>query len=377
MRILHVYKTYFPESQGGLEETIRQICRSTTARGVENRVLTLYPGRGERIVEREEATVVRYRQHLEVASCGMSASALAAFKRQASWADVVHYHFPWPFADVMHFAAGIRAPTVLTYHSDVVRQKTLMRVYSPLMHRFLRSVSSVVATSPNYFVSSDVLQGISEKVEVIPIGLDESTYPQLDPAVVDELEAEVGRDFFLFVGVLRYYKGLHILLDALAGTDLPVVVAGSGPVETELKAHVRRLGLRNVAFLGHVSDVRKVALLHLSRAVVFPSYLRSEAFGVTLVEGAMFGKPLISTEIGTGTSYVNVHGETGLVVPPGDSKDLRGAMAELAADDQRVAEMGAASRHRYEDFFTGDVMGARYLDLYERVLSGPSQTVRS
>ncbi|WP_162622809.1 glycosyltransferase [Salinisphaera orenii] len=125
--MLHVYKTYFPATQGGLEETIRQSARATTAQGVSNRVLTLCPGRRERVVEREEATVVCYRKHLEVASCGMSLSALAAFRREAREADIVHYHFPWPFADLMHLLGAVEVPTVVTYHSDIVRQRTLGR----------------------------------------------------------------------------------------------------------------------------------------------------------------------------------------------------------------------------------------------------------
>lgn len=368
LRVLHVYKTYFPESDGGLEETIRQICRATTGLGVENRILTLVGPGGVGTWERDEARVLGYRKNLEIASCGMSLSALLDFHRQARAVDVVHYHFPWPFADLMHFWGRVETPTVITYHSDVVRQRVLMVLYRPLMRRFLGRVDRIVTTSPNYFASSEVLQKMSEKVEVVPIGLDPDTYRSPEANRLARLEYQVGRDFFLFVGVLRYYKGLHILLDAVAGTDIPVVIAGTGPIERELKAHANRLGLCNVVFLGRVSDSDKAALYTLSRAVVFPSYLRSEAFGVTLIEGAMFGKPLISTEIGTGTSYVNVHGETGLVVPPGDSKDLRGAMVSLGTDGDMAARMGAAARARYLHNFTADRMGERYYALYERLV---------
>jgi rhamnosyl/mannosyltransferase len=232
------------------------------------------------------------------------------------------------------------------------------------MRRFFARMDSIVTTSPNYFASSRVLQAFSEKVEVIPIGLEEASYPALDPAVVKELEEAVGSGFFLFVGALRYYKGLNILLDAIAGTDLPVVIAGAGSAEPELRAKQRELGLTNVRFLGHVSNAEKVALYDLARAVVFPSHLRSEAFGVTLVEGAMYGKALISTEIGTGTSYVNVHEETGLIVPPADSKGLREAMRRLAGDAELAAQMGTKARERFERLFTASRMGERYAQLY-------------
>ena len=233
----------------------------------------------------------------------------------------------------------------------------------------LGKMACIVSTSQNYVVTSDTLGRYSEKVEIIPIGLDDQSYPDAGDKLIELTKEKVGEDFFLFIGVLRYYKGLHILLDAIRDTDLQVVIVGAGPVEQELRQHVQRLKLHNVRFMGYVEDDEKVALIKLSRAIVFPSYLRSEAFGVTLLEGAMYGKPLISTEIGTGTSYVNMHDETGFVVPPADPKRLREAMETLDEDDELAAQMGKAARKRYEQLFTGKLMGQRYAELYERLLS--------
>ena len=147
---------------------------------------------------------------------------------------------------------------------------------------------------------------------------------------------------------------------------------GSGPVEAELRQQAGRLGLDNVIFAGFVSDREKMALFRLCRAVVFPSYLRAEAFGVTLLEGAMSARALISAEVGSGTSHVNIQGETGLVVPPGDSRVLRQAMDELHSHPAKARLMGANARKRYEQLFTGDRMGERYADAYRRVLASQS-----
>ena len=106
--------------------------------------------------------VTRARAHLSPASTPISFSALAQFRRAVAWADVVQYHFPWPFGDVLHFAAGVRVPALVTYHSDIVRQRLLMPVYAPLMHRFLGSMQAIVATSPNYMASSSVLARLRE-----------------------------------------------------------------------------------------------------------------------------------------------------------------------------------------------------------------------
>ena len=256
----------------------------------------------------------------------------------------------------------------MTYQSDVVRQRFVRPFYTPLMHRFLGSMRRIVATSQQYADSSAVLRRYREKVEVIGLGLDPSSYPQPSADCLARWKAQVGQDFFLFVGVLRYYKGLHVLLEACAGTDLPVVIAGDGPLAGELRAQARALGLTRVHFTGAVGEEDKAALFTLCKAVVFPSHLRSEAFGVTLLEGALHGKPLISCEIGTGSSYVNADGASGLVVPPQDPPAFRAAMRALAGDDARCAALGRGARERFDTLFTAEKMALSYARLYRELL---------
>ena len=369
MRVLHFYKTYFPDSVGGVEQVIRQMCVGTGRLGITNQVLSLSRDRRLEPFDYEGHTVHRVPLNFELASNAVSVQAIGQLARMAAEADVVHYHFPWPFMDLAHFLARIDKPTVVTYHSDIVRQKALLKLYQPLKHRFLESVDTIVATSPNYLASSAVLDRYRDKTRVITFGLDKSSYPEPDQARLDHWRARVGPKFFLFVGVLRYYKGLHILLDAVAGTDYPVVIVGAGPIEAELKAHAERLGLKRVQFVGAVDDLDKAALLKLCYAVAFPSHLRSEAFGISLLEGAMYGKPMISSEIGTGTTYINVHGETGLVVPPSDHEALRAAMTRLWNDPRMAQEMGQRAEARYWQLFTSAQMADNYARLYQELVA--------
>lgn len=369
LRVLHVYRTYFPDPQGGLQEAIRQICLSTRDRGVVPRVFTLSPDPVPAVIHREEADVYRFCQHVEIASSGFSLTALSGFRRLVNWADVVHYHFPWPFADLLHWAGGVTKPTLVTYHSDIVRQQGLLRLYRPLMHRFLRSANRIVATSPAYAESSAVLRHYREKTLVIPLGLDEASYPPVSTEALKRVRAVFGDDFFLFVGVLRYYKGLHDLLAAVRGTSLRVVIAGTGPEEGRLKALARAYGGENVCFAGYVAEHEKTALIAASRGLVFPSNARSEAFGMTLLEGAMMARPLICSELGTGTTYVNRHNETGLVVPPADPIALREAMLKLVADDELTLRLGRDARARFERLFNGRSMGEQYAQLYRELVA--------
>lgn len=364
MRVLHFYRTSFPDTMGGIEQVINQIARGTSKLGVKTDVLSLTPDRVPRTIELDGYLAHRARLDLQIASTGFSASAFLRFSQLAKKADVIHYHFPWPFMDVVHFATNVKKPTVVTYHSDIIRQKYLLKLYRPLKRKFLASMDRIVATSPNYLATSDVLEKFSDKVSVIPIGLDKASYPQLIPDRLQFWRERFGAKFFLFVGLLRYYKGLHILMEAAQGSDYPIVIVGAGPIEQDLKAQAAQLGLRNIYFMGYLPDEDKVALLTLCYGVVFPSHLRSEAFGISLLEGAMYGKPMISSEIGTGTTYINIGNETGLVVPPSDPVALRQAMRYLWEHPGEAADMGRRAEERYWKYFTAERMVRSYVDLY-------------
>ncbi|BAV78329.1 glycosyltransferase family 4 protein [Pseudomonas chlororaphis] len=368
MRVLHFFKTYLPDSVGGIEQVIFQLCESGARQGIEGQVLTLSADPHPAILKLGQHEVHRARLDIQFASTGFSYSVFKQFREMAAEADVVNYHFPWPFMDLVHFMSGMNKPCVATYHSDIIRQRHLLKLYRPLMNRFLGSVDRIVAASPNYLHTSDVLQQFPDKTRVIPYGLDKAGYPQPDSERMARWRQRLGERFFLFVGVMRYYKGLHILLDALKDVDYPVVIVGAGPLEAELHAQAAALGLRNLHFLGRLGDEDKVALLQLSYAIVFPSHLRSEAFGISLLEGAMYGKPMISSEIGTGTSYINIHGETGLVVPPSDPLAFRAAMRQLWDNPGQAAQMGLKAEARYRQLFTADEMGRRWSELYQELL---------
>ncbi|MFM2275390.1 MAG: hypothetical protein RL211_1262 [Pseudomonadota bacterium] len=368
MRILHFYKTSFPDSTGGIEQAIDQLARSTSRLGLEVDVLCLARNPAQP-VKLNGYTVYRAPLDFQIASTGFSVSAISQFARLARRADLIHYHFPWPFMDLVHFVTRLNKPSVLTYHSDIIRQKHLLKLYKPLKAHFLNAVSSIVATSPNYLATSDVLARFKDKVRVIPIGLDQATYPQRSEERLACWHRRFGDRYFVFVGVLRYYKGLHVLLQAAQDTGYPVAIAGAGPLEKELKQHGTKLGMSNVHFLGFLSEEDKMSLIQASLGVVFPSHLRSEAFGISLLEGAMCGKPLISSEIGTGTTFINIHQETGLVVEPGNPVALREAMRTLWNCPEKARIMGAKAYQRYRDLFTADQMAKSYMSLYQELLT--------
>jgi O-antigen biosynthesis rhamnosyltransferase len=369
MKVLHVYKAYLPDSVGGVEKVIEQIALSTKHLGVITEVLTL-----SSLISACQSTkvfgqnVYQCKTNFEFASTPFSLPAISKFKLLSKEADIIHYHFPYPFADLLHFLARVDKPSIVTYHSDIVKQKYLLKIYQPLMHRFLNSATRIVATSPNYLESSNILQRYKKKTDVIPIGLNKESYPVIDQGRLDYWTERYGESFFLYLGVLRYYKGVHVLIEAAINCDCPIIIAGDGPMKKELQEQVKKLNLENVHFVGFVSDENKVALIKLCYAIILPSHLRSEAFGISLLEGAMYGRPMISCEISTGTTYININNKTGLVVPPNDSIALNKAMVYLLDNSKIAKKMGMEAQERYQTYFTAIKMADSYVKTYEKLL---------
>ncbi|EEY9430225.1 glycosyl transferase family 1, partial [Escherichia coli] len=203
MRVLHVYKTYYPDTYGGIEQVIYQLSQGCARRGIAADVFTFSPDKDTGPVAYEDHRVIYNKQLFEIASTPFSLKALKRFKLIKDDYDIINYHFPFPFMDMLHLSARPDARTVVTYHSDIVKQKRLMKLYQPLQERFLSGVDCIVASSPNYVASSQTLKKYLDKTVVIPFGLEQQDV-QHDPQRVAHWRETVGDKFFLFVGTFRY-----------------------------------------------------------------------------------------------------------------------------------------------------------------------------
>lgn len=372
MRVLNTYRTYFPDPPGGLQEAIRQICIATSQISVKNSIFTLSTNCHPKLIESPEASIYRERSWMAPASCDIGGlSAFSTYLRLLKQTDIVHYFHPWPFADVLNILKKSDKPALLTYISDVVRQQYLGALYAPLMWHTLHQMDVIVANCPAYVETSPVLshRSIRDKVKVIPLGIDESSYPKNgDDAIFSRIRVNINEPYFLFLGVLRYYKGIHTLISAAKSLNAKVVIAGSGPESERLKKQVESLGLKNIFFAGQVTNKEKISLIKNCTALILPSHLRSEAYGMVLVEASMMSKPMISCEIGTGTSYVNYHEETGLVVKPENVDEMYEAMQTILENDTLAKTFGKNSRRRYELLFSGPALGQAYKSVYANLI---------
>ena len=366
MRVLHIYKDYYPVL-GGIENHIKMLAEGQVRRGLDVTVLVTHPAAGadERLIE--GVRVVRVKRLATVASTPLSLSLFVRAARTP--VDITHLHFPYPLGEAANLLFGRGKKTVITYHSDVIRQRNMLRFYRPLLWRVLRGADRIIATSPQYIRSSAYLSQLAEKCEVVPLGVPLERFSQVDADQVVALRAQHPGHIVLFVGRLRYYKGLSYLMDAMREVDATLLIAGCGPMETEWRRYAAALPWgERIVFCGEVPDELLPAYYQTCDVFVLPASERSEAFGAVQVEAMAAGKPVVCTELGTGTSFVNENEKTGLVVPARDPVSLSTAINRLLADEELRARLGAAARTRAWAEFSEEVMVDRVIGVYRSLL---------
>ncbi len=371
MRILHVYKDYYPVL-GGIENHVKLLAESQARADDDVTVLVTGASWRTEVEERNGVTVVKAGRLIETASTPLSARL--SWRLFGQRTDITHLHFPYPPGEVSQWPLLRRRATVLTYHSDVVRQQRMLRYYRPAMLRILNRIDRIIVTSPNYLASSEVLRLVAARCKVIPLGIDQTPFRQVSPEVVSSVQERYGDGpWVLFVGVLRYYKGLRYLIDAMQQIPARLLIVGQGPEEPRLREQVAELGLQDkVIFAGAVSDAELPAYYRLASVFCLPASERSEAFGLVQVEALASGLPIVCTELGTGTSYVNKNDESGLVVAPRDSAGLNTALRRLLQDDALRRRLADGARQRAH-LFTAEKMLTEIRTVYEDVLSQRGQ----
>jgi rhamnosyl/mannosyltransferase len=370
LRILHVNKRYAPHI-GGVETVVRQLAEGMAARGHTSTVLCM----AERAFDATHngVRVVALPIAAAIGSAPISSAFVSALKTLAREHDIVHFQFPNPMGEIAwlltrRFIPGIRS--VCTYQSDVLRPAALVPAYTVLARRFLKSCDAIVATSPQYRRTSPILSTLHREIRIIPLGIDSAPFERIPESArirAEQLVSGLPHPRILFVGRLVYYKGVETLLEALALVpDASLVIAGDGPLRTSLASLARSLRVDGrVIFTGSLAEDVYPALFAAADIFVLPSTHRTEAFGIVGLEAMASGLPIVTTELGTATSFYNEHGTTGYVVPPGDVRTLAESLSALAGAVGLRSGMGRSARERVKDFSLSSM-----LDAYEALYVG-------
>jgi glycosyltransferase involved in cell wall biosynthesis len=373
MRILQIGK-FYPPHVGGIEMHLQTLC-ADLRRHAEVKVVVANDDRRLSRTEVDGVDVARMGKLFDVAAAPVCAGMAREIRR--SNADIVHLHTPNPTGAIAYLASRHRGHLIVTWHSDILRQRMLLRLYSPVERIILRLARAIVVTSDNYMRTSRPLEEHWSKCRVIPYGIALDRFGDTQDAAVMAIRRRYGPRIVLAVGRMVYYKGFEYLVRAMARVKATLVLIGDGPLRLALEKQAGALGVADrIAFVGEMQNEAIAPYYRAAEVFVLPSVARTEAFGIVQIEAMASGTPVVNTHLDSGVPSVSVDGATGLTVPPRNPERLAEAIGRLL-DDHGLRNLYArnAQQRAHAQFSSGAMLGS-ILELYREVIDG-GETFRS
>lgn len=369
MTILQLGKFY--PVRGGVERVMFDLTTGLSARGIECDMMCAESvGHGAESALSARSRLITHRTWVKAASTTIAPSMVPRLIRTASHYDIIHVHHPDPMAALALYMSGFKGRVVLHWHSDILKQKKLIRFYLPLQNWLINRADVIIGTSPEYIRNSHAISSLTHKTVCVPIGIRPL---QPDESGAAELRVRYGgRRIIFFMGRLIGYKGVEHLVEAARHLpdDYVVLIGGEGPLHASLQERIDAAGLGGkVVLLGRIPDGKTNAFYTACDVFCLPSVMKTEAFGIVQLEAMSLGKPVIATSIpGSGTAWVNCHGQSGLNVPVASPEAIAEAALAITSDPARYAAFCEGARRRYETEFVFDRMIDRCIDIYSSIL---------
>jgi glycosyltransferase involved in cell wall biosynthesis len=372
LRILQLGKAYPPVNLGGVEVVIELFTKGLNEENYPCDALGVND-KYEFVAEKNVTGGVIYRTKLlkKAFSTLFSIQLISFLNKIKGKYDIIHIHTPDPMAALALYFCRPSCKIVLHWHSDILRQKVLLFFYNPLLHWLVKRADLILATSPNYIEHSSYLKENILKTKVLPIGLN------IEYEIVEkELNIQLTNRYYskkiiFSLGRLAYYKGYeHLILAAnYLPDDYVIVIAGGGNEREYLTKIIIDNDLKDkVLLVGKISESEKVWYFKNCMIFALSSIFKTEAYAIVQVEAMAYGKPVVSTEIaGSGVSWVNMNGESGITVPIKDSKAIAEACLEIMTNEVLYNKYAQGALARYNKCFTRDIMINKLIHFYKHI----------
>ncbi|MBQ3766757.1 MAG: glycosyltransferase [Bacteroidales bacterium] len=364
MKVLQLGKFY--PIRGGVEKVMWDLTGGLSARGIDCDMLCAELEKDEIIHLNGHGRVICLKAWRKMAATMIAPKMVSWLRKHKGEYNIIHVHHPDPMACLALRLSGYKGRVILHWHSDILKQKTLLRFYAPLQRWLIRRADTIVGTTPVYLKESPYLKDVQDKTVALPIGIKPVTFNERIAA--EWKERYPGRKLVVSIGRLVPYKGYGYLVAAAKhlGPDYQVLIVGDGPVRENLEEDIRINGVDgNVKLLGYVEDEEMHALLAACDVFVLSSIMKTEAFGIVQIEAMSLGKPVVATKVPeSGVSWVNADGESGLNVPIKDSEALAKAIRTICTDASLHEKFSKGALERFDRLFTLEGMIDKTIKIY-------------
>lgn len=373
MKVLQVGK-FYPPQKGGMETVLYDLTEDLNKNGVKTDVLCSNVTPHTSIEKIHNYKVVRAANLGMFASTPLSPLMIKYLRELSNDYEIAHIHHPNPTANMALLLSGFKGKVLLHWHSDIIRQKILLKLYKPFLLGMLNRADMIIATSPPYAEHSDMLKEFKHKVRIIPFGLDTEKMNNVDMDLVRRIRDRYqNRKIIFSLGRLAYYKGFEYLIESAKyiPDDHVILIGGTGGLKKKLESMIRKNGLVEKVFLiGSIPSDIISSYFDACDLFVLPSIERSEAFGIVQIEAMYFKKPVVSTNIiGSGVPWVNRDGVTGYVVEPKNAKKMAEAVMKILNDEDIYKKFSANAYKRFVEEFHMSKATEQIMNVYSELMT--------
>lgn len=368
MKILQLGK-FFP-IKGGVEKVMFDLMSGLSAEGVKcDMMCAAIEGKTRTEMLNENSKLILCHTWFKAAATMISPAMVLKLRKICSEYDVIHVHHPDPMACLALFFSGFKGKIILHWHSDILKQRFLLKFFLPLQSWLINCADYIVGTSPVYLSESPYLKSFGYKTKCLPIGVPKMKPDSLKVRYIKE--KYLGKKIVFSLGRLIGYKGFTYLVDAASYLDdnYVILIGGDGELRGDLQEQIDKNGLASkVKLLGRIDDQDLPDYYGACDLFCLSSIQKTEAFGIVQIEAMSCGKPVIATKIpGSGVSWVNEDGKSGINVPPMDAKAIAEAVITITCDDEKYSSFCRGAIERYESFFTEKKMIYESINIYEEL----------
>lgn len=350
IRILTLSWEYPPYKIGGIAEHVYELSKALTRKGQEVHVVTLgtFPYEEKEGVHLHRIAVDASKpDFITRMNEAMKKIGASIIESPDTVINIIHAHDWMVGSAAINLAFRYRKPLVATIHStEFGRSQGVKEEYQMRIHkaeeRLVRLSDHVIVCSESMKKEIQGLFGVTEKIFVIPNGIDASKFDfSVDgDATKEKFCGQRSSKMILFLGRLVYQKGVNVLIGALpiilsryskGKRDVKLVIVGEGPMRKQLERDAASLGIsKNVVFTGYLDDYMVRSLLKAADVVVVPSLY--EPFGIVAIEAMAAKTPVVVSDI-DGLSELISDGE-GIKVPPNNSERLAARVVKILSDTE-------------------------------------------
>lgn len=368
MRILQLGKFY--PIKGGVEKVMFDLTEGLVGSNIECDMLCTNSEESKLINLKRNNHIYCCYAPIKYAATTFSSSLIVKLRQICKDYDIIHVHHPDPMAALALFFSGYQGKVVLHWHSDIIKQKNLIKVYKPLQDWLINRASRIIGTTPVYVKESPFLAKAQGKVDYLPIGI-EQIIPD-EKRVKEITDSYKDKKIIFSVGRLVEYKGYEYLIDSakFLSEDYVIIIAGSGPLKEKLEKQIIAHSLQDkVKLIGYIDDKEKYAYYGACKLFCMSSIMKTEAFGIVQIEAMSCRKPVVATNIdASGVSWVNAHGLSGLNVEIKNAQKLAEAFVSICDEDTKYNKYCNQAYARYKLMFQKEDMLRKCVSLYDEIL---------